>query len=374
VTTSASAAEVLAEGVVALLASHSSGPGQVRDASALLKEAARAGWLDAVHLGLSGADGLALESAFVVCEAFGRYVTPFSLLVAAGFVKPLLAELGSGQLAGQVESWLDDGAVVAIPAPRLIADPACSQQARFHLGDGLRAEEGQGGVRLFGSVDRVTDTNATGVIVTCGAWLAAVPLDSPGVTVRPVPAVVAGQEVGRVEFDGVLVGGELIHRDGVAHAVDRAATVWSLALDGLAVGICRELVSRTVQFALDRRQFGQPVGAFQAVQHLCGSMQIAAETSFSTLLAAAASWTATPEDSLEQVVASRLHAAASAVAASETAIQVHGGIGMTWEMGIHVWYRAAQFARRYLTEEAELRAFLARRLVGAASAGERGTA
>jgi alkylation response protein AidB-like acyl-CoA dehydrogenase len=370
VTSAESTAGVLAEGVVALLASHSSGPGQVRDASALLKEAARAGWLDAVHLGLSGSDGLELENAFVVCETFGRHLAPCSLLVAAGFVKPLLAELGAGQFAVRVESWLDDGAVVAIPAPRLIADPACSQEARFGLGGDLRAEESKDGVRLFGSVDRVTDASAQGLIVTAGNLLVAVPLDSPGVTVRPVPAVVAGHEVGRVEFDGVAADYNLIHRGDVPAAVHRAATAWNLALDGLAVGICRELVSRTVQFALDRRQFGRPVGAFQAVQHLCADMHIAAETSFSTLLAAAAIWTTTPDDSLEHVVASRLHAASAAVAASEMAIQVHGGIGITWEMGIHAWYRAAQFAQRYLTEEAELRTFLARRLVAATSPGE----
>jgi alkylation response protein AidB-like acyl-CoA dehydrogenase len=355
-------AAALAGGIGALLASHAAPTGRSSDCTALLKEAARAGWLDVVPLGLSGADALTIEDAFIVCETLGRRIAPFSLLVAAAFVKPLLSELGPVPFARRIEAWLDDGVVIAVPTPRLLDDPDTPLGARFGLGTTMQAEDDGTGIRLTGFIERVTDGGGQGMLLTAGDQLLTVTLDSPGVTIASVPAVVAGHEVGRVEFDGVFVESGFIHRGPIASAIHRAAMVWSLGLDAYAVGICRELVASTVEFALSRRQFGQPIGAFQAVQHLAADMQIAAETSFSILLAAAESWLATPDQALEHVVASRLHSAAAAVKVSEMAIQLHGGIGFTWEMEIHSWYRAAQFAQRYLTEEVDLRNFLACRL------------
>jgi alkylation response protein AidB-like acyl-CoA dehydrogenase len=353
---------VLAGGIGALLASHAATPGRSSDCSALLKEAARAGWLDVVPLGLSGDEALTVQDAFVICETFGRRIAPFSLLVAAAFVKPLLTELGPHPFAERMEAWLEDGVVIAIPTPRLADDPDGPQGARFGLGATVQAEDDGTGVRLTGFIDRISDSGGQGVLLTAGDRLVGVALDSPGVTVTPVPTVVSGHEVGGVEFDGVLVDASFVHRGPVASAVHRAAMVWSLGLDAYAVGICRELVVRAVEFAVSRQQFGQPVGAFQAVQHLAADMHIAAETSLGALLAAAERWLAAPDEALEHVVASRLHSAAAAVAVSESAIQLHGGIGFTWEMEIHSWYRAAQFAQRYLTEQVDLRNFLARRL------------
>lgn len=362
----------LGRGVEAWLAGQGSGPGQTFDPSAVLKEAARAGWLDAFNLGVRGTDGLTVEDAVVVCETFGRQIAPVSLLVAAGFVKPLLTELGASPLVAQVESWLEDGAAVAVPTPRLRLDPDSEAGASYTLDCELRVDEAAGGMRLSGSIERITDAGARGLIASVGGLLLGIPLGSPGVTMTSSPTILPGHEVGRVELDGFLVDPDLVVQDGVEGAVDRAATMWSLAQDGYAVGICRELVSGTVQFVLDREQFGQPVGGFQAVQHLAADMHIAAETSASAVHAAATRWSDAPEAAREQVVASRLHSAAAAVTACETAIQLHGGIGFTWEMGIHEWYRAAQFAQRYLTEEAELRAFLAWRL-GCAERAVRGS-
>lgn len=361
----------LAEGIAALLRSHSSGPGQVGDVSALLKEASMSGWLDVLQLGISASSDVDLEDALLVCEMFGRHVVPFSLAVATGFLKPLLAAVGPGRFAHRVESWLEEGALVAIPRPTVIVDPDVSERARFWLSSDLCVEHADGVRRLHGSVDQLTDGAARGVVVAVDEMLLAVPTNARGVTLTPIPAVVPGFAAGRVDFDGVVLDEAFATGSSIAAAVHHAAMAWSLALDAFAVGTCRELVATTVQFLLAREQFGKPIGAFQAVQHLTADMHIAAETSHSSLLAAARCVAEESQGSLETVAASRLYAGAAAVSTSQAAIQLHGGIGFTWEMGIHYWYRAAQFAQRYLTEEAELREFLTGHLGGSAvDAGE----
>jgi alkylation response protein AidB-like acyl-CoA dehydrogenase len=106
---------------------------------------------------------------------------------------------------------------------------------------------------------------------------------------------------------------------------------------GTALRVC-ELA---VQHARTREQFGAPIGAFQAVKHLCADMLVRAETARAAVYAAAL--TATPED----IAAARLLADEAAVRGARDCLQVHGGMGFTWEADVHLhlkraWVRAAR--------------------------------
>lgn len=104
--------------------------------------------------------------------------------------------------------------------------------------------------------------------------------------------------------------------------------------------------ARTLEMAVDharaREQFGQPIGAFQAVKHLCAQMLVRAETARSAVYAAAVT-----EDSLESAAA-KLLADEAAVHNARDCLQIHGGMGFTWEADVHLhlkraWVRAAQW-------------------------------
>jgi len=147
--------------------------------------------------------------------------------------------------------------------------------------------------------------------------------------------------------------------EGVAAAVHRAGTIFSLMLDAHAVGAARHMIELTIEHVTSRSQFGQPVGRFQAVQHTLANMQVAAETSYSLMTAASESWRGRGDPSLSEVASSRLHAAAVAGRVCESAIQLHGGMGFTWEAGLHRWYRVARLSQHLLTDEPGLRRYLA---------------
>jgi len=98
-----------------------------------------------------------------------------------------------------------------------------------------------------------------------------------------------------------------------------------------AAGIARTLVTSSVNYARERSQFGKPVGSFQAVKHILADAHISAEQADTSALWAVAD----PDRALEISI----HAIELAVDVAERAIQVHGGMGFTWEMGLHFYLR-----------------------------------
>lgn len=148
------------------------------------------------------------------------------------------------------------------------------------------------------------------------------------------------------------------------HRVPRAAAADPLAADLLAadplavlltaaeqLGSAVRLSELAVQHARTREQFGRPIGAFQAVQHLCADLLVRAETARAAVYAAAV--TGDPGD----IAAARLLADEAAVRGARDCLQVHGGMGFTWEADVHLhlkraWVRAQR--KGNVTESEEL--------------------
>ncbi|MFG3360545.1 acyl-CoA dehydrogenase family protein [Streptomyces griseofuscus] len=148
-----------------------------------------------------------------------------------------------------------------------------------------------------------------------------------------------------------------LHR--VPHAAADPLATDPLAADPLAVlltaaeqlGSAVRLSELAVQHARTREQFGQPIGAFQAVQHLCADLLVRAETARAAVYAAAV--TGDPGD----IAAARLLADEAAVRGARDCLQVHGGMGFTWEADVHLhlkraWVRAQR--KGDITESEEL--------------------
>ncbi len=153
-------------------------------------------------------------------------------------------------------------------------------------------------------------------------------------------------------------GGKHLPGD-VQAARDRAAVVVSAEL----VGVCRRSLEMTVAYVKDRQQFGVAVGAFQAVQHTAA--QMLRDTEGARALTYFAAWAADAEPTRLAEAAAMAKAAASDAVRSVTAsaIQLHGGIGFTWEADVHWLYKRAQLGSVYLGGAGAHRATVAR-LVG----------
>jgi acyl-CoA dehydrogenase len=217
--------------------------------------------------------------------------------------------------------------------------------------EGLVVEERDSAVVLSGELATVQFAGSASSLFVplelADGWaLARVDLTAEGVRLQRVSTVDPGRASAHVTLAAVEVGADDIVRqtgDGssLTGPLIEAFLSYLLFLDGKAVGACELLLERTVAYVREREQFGVPIGSFQAVKHKVADMATAIESSRS--LASYTAWQASRRDagSAVAVLASRLHCADAYRRVCELAIQCHGGMGFTWEVGLHVWYRSA---------------------------------
>jgi alkylation response protein AidB-like acyl-CoA dehydrogenase len=153
----------------------------------------------------------------------------------------------------------------------------------------------------------------------------------------PVPAMDRTRELGILHFDGiraVRLGGA----DAAARALDRAATLVSAEM----LGAADHVLSMSVDYAKDRVQFGKPIGSFQAVKHMLADALVDVEGMRSTVYYAA--WCTAADDPERSLAASMAKAWCSDASrrVMGTGLQVHGGIGFTWEHDMHLYVKRAQ--------------------------------
>ncbi len=135
---------------------------------------------------------------------------------------------------------------------------------------------------------------------------------------------------------------DLTAGDELTGEIEPALDLSALLVSAELVGICRRVLDMTVEYVKDRKQFGRPVGSFQAVQHRCAQMLLLTEGARADTYFAA--WAADADRERLPEAASLAKSAASraGVEVTASAIQAHGGIGFTWEADVHWFYKRAQ--------------------------------
>jgi alkylation response protein AidB-like acyl-CoA dehydrogenase len=158
--------------------------------------------------------------------------------------------------------------------------------------------------------------------------------------------------------------GEVLRFDGdpgeqVKRLKNRAAV--AVACDSL--GLSEAMLSATVGYAKVRQQFGRPIGSFQAVKHACADMLVSISVSRQLVSAAVQSVAEQRPDADVAAAMAKAHACGSAVDIAGKAMQLHGGIGYTWESGIHVYLKRAALNRSLFGSPAAHRKHLAKRYI-----------
>jgi alkylation response protein AidB-like acyl-CoA dehydrogenase len=115
-----------------------------------------------------------------------------------------------------------------------------------------------------------------------------------------------------------------------------------VAVSSELVGVCERALEMTVAYVKDRKQFGVPVGAFEAVSHRCAQMLLETEQARSLVAFAAWSADADPDSLAEAAAMAKAAASQAGREVSAGAIQMHGGIGFTWEADVHWLFKRAQ--------------------------------
>ncbi len=274
-----------------------------------------------------GGAAMTMVEAGVVAEELGAALHPGPWLSTAVAATRALTRLGAGDAAAKLFSGIADGTTVAT---------VC------FLDSGNASVVPQGDdVVLRGESAAVSDAAAADVLLALaddshGRGLFAVKTDASGVSVTPEPGIDQTRKQFRVTF-GAAPARRLgaASPEGVAAAVDDAL----IAAAADALGAARAVMDLAVEYAKTRKQFGQPIGSFQAVQHLCVDMYETVELARSGVLHAL--WAADHADPAERHLAAlRAKAFAGRLATvGDTAIQVFGGIGYTWEHDAHLYLK-----------------------------------
>jgi alkylation response protein AidB-like acyl-CoA dehydrogenase len=283
------------------------------------------GWLALEVPEVDGGLGLGAVEVAVLCEQIGRR------LVAAPYLPSVLAlgALGSGEARADSanKEWRESlaegtavGCIVFARGPDGVSVSGSGESVRL---------TGRAGPALYApSADVAVVVTDTGVY--------AVDLRSVG---RPDPlsAMDRTRELGQFDLDGTAAR-QLGDADAAALVLDRAATLVSAEM----LGAADRVLSMSVEYAKDRVQFGKPIGSFQAVKHMLADALVDVEGMRSTVYYAA--WCAAVDDRDRSVSASMAKAWCSDASRRVMAsgLQVHGGIGFTWEHDMHLYLKRAQ--------------------------------
>lgn len=332
---------------------------------------ARAGWLGLeVAESLEGSGATFAETA-VVLEELGRAAASGPAAATMGLAVGALNDLAPSEGRDRALAGVAVGdTVVAVAVPS-------GDQAVGEMPPQFRAVSTAGGaVRVHGRAEFVMDAaeaDAILLVVTGpdgrpGSLL--LPRDTPGLVVSAQPVLDPSRSFATVEAadveapDGLwcfadepAAGGRGVR--SVGRLLDRAAA--AVACDSL--GVAGAALDATVSYAGARRQFGRPIGSFQAVKHACADMLVEI-TVGRQLLQAAVDGVAAPGPAGDPSLAvsrAKSHICEAAVRVTGRAMQLHGGIGYTWERGIHVYLKRASLNRSLFGSPAAHRRRLARR-------------
>ena len=305
--------------------------------------------LGVLGLGIPEADGGMGGDAFdtsIVMEALGRalVVEPYvaSVVLGAG----ILAEAGS---EAQRSEWLSAVASGEKMLALAHTEPAARHATR-HVE--TRVTRAAGGWRIDGFKSMVLGAPmADAILVSArgagdvddanGVTLFLVPRNASGVTLRPY-ATHDGARAADVKLEGVIVADDqrVGAADGAIAVIERALDRGAAALCAEAVGIIEALNEATLEYLKTRKQFGQPIGRFQALQHRMAEMTIkAVEARSMAIVAAAAMRNEDAAQRARQVSAAKAFIGQAARFVGQQAIQLHGAIGVTDELIVSHWFK-----------------------------------
>jgi len=294
-------------------------------------------WSDLAAMGIfgmvvpeeHGGAGRGLLDVAVAAECLGYAAAP------GPFLEHVLATLAivRGGSETQKATWLPALAAGATRATLAVAEPAGRwDPAEFEIGGSeLRATKSW----VLGAAD------ADLVVVVMRDGLAVVPFGIDGVVVEPIEGLDATRRFCTIVLDGPehdrLPGGVDAARD----VLDAAAVL--LAAD--AFGGAQHCLHASVKYAQEREQFGTTIGHFQAIKHQLADMALDVEPCRGLYWYAAHAFDCVPGDASRFASLAKAHVTDRYLAAARRSIEIHGGIGYTWECDLHIYLRRAVFDR-----------------------------
>ena len=310
---------------------------------------AEQGWLGINFAEEDGGIGLGLVDLVVLMEEMGRAVMPGPYFATVLLGGAAIREAGSPAQRRQYLPGIAEGELKATLA-------AIEQNPRWDAsGITMEARGSAAGFTFSGTKLFVPDAHLADVFVVAartrdgstledGISLFVVPKEAQGLSVHLLPSIDETRKLCEVRFDNVTVPqtallGEL---HGGWPALARVFQAASVALSAEICGAAQRVLEMTVEYAKLRETFGKPIGSYQGVKHKCADMLVEVENAKSLTYYAAWAFDEKQPDAPLAVSMAKAYASDASRKVSNAGIQLHGGIGMTWEHDLHLYMKRAK--------------------------------
>jgi alkylation response protein AidB-like acyl-CoA dehydrogenase len=309
------------------------------------QRAAQLGWAATIvpeELGGGSVSGAGVRDLALLAEELGAGVAPGPFLPTNAVLAGLVHAHGTGpDHAGVIESLvggeLTASWAVYVPGAEWSAQPT-----------GVTATGTAGGYRLDGAADRVEAAPQADLLLVTAAADAGptqflVATSTPGVTVHRQWSLDLSRTFGEALFDGVVVEPEsVVGEPGAAAAtVERQLQIALVIQCAELCGGLERMFAATLRWVTDRYSFGRPLSSYQALKHRIADMRTWLEACQATTQAAAAAVQGAGPDAAELVSVAKSYVADRAPVILQDCVQLHGGIGVTWEHDLHLFLRRA---------------------------------
>jgi alkylation response protein AidB-like acyl-CoA dehydrogenase len=312
----------------------------------------------------AGGLGMGTVELAVVVEELGRVLAPGPFVPTVTQFAPVVAEAGSTDQRERFLRGVATGAITGTLA--FVEDGGSIDVTRI---SSTASADGDGFV-LDGTKTAVVEAVTADELAVVARRPGTAGVDGVGafvvpradVRVDPIDVLDASRPLARVSLDGVRIGADRVLGEpgpATAAAVGRAVEVATTALAVETVGTAQEMFDITLAYAKQREQFGVPIGSFQAVKHKFADMLVVLERARATSYFAAL--TIAEDDERRSLATSVAKAAAGDCAQllAKEGIQIHGGIGYTWEHNMHLYVRRVKSSSVLLGDAGQHRARVA---------------
>ncbi|MCU1721544.1 acyl-CoA dehydrogenase family protein [Pseudomonas sp. 5P_5.1_Bac1] len=307
-----------------------------------------------------GGMGLGFVELAVLQEQCGRFLLGSPLFATACLATPALLLADNPPLqahwlgaiaAGDARATLAWGAGMDADSVRITA----RAEAGGYVLDGLCAQVLDGALADL----LIVATREPGSLGEHGISLFALPADTPGIIRNALPTLDQTRRLARVELHGVHAGdAQLLGSAGQGWPLLR--DVLSIAAIGLAAeqtGGAQQVLDLTLAYVAERKQFNRPIASFQAIKHRCADMMLQVECARSAFWYAACvagerltveGDPALASELLAAAATAKLHASETFFHCAAESIQLHGGVGFTWEYDPHLYFKRARAGEQWL--------------------------
>jgi alkylation response protein AidB-like acyl-CoA dehydrogenase len=326
------------------------------------RRAAELGWtalLVPEELGGGSVSGDGFADLAMVAEQLGKTVAPGPLYPVSTVLAALVGCAERDSHAATIESLIS-GETVASWA---VYEPGQSWAPHQ---PSLTATSTGSGYRIDGVKDRVEAGAQSDLLLVVarsddGVRQFLVPTNASGVQVEPQQSIDLVKQYARVRFDGVAVesGAAVGSVAETAGLIDRQSQIAQVLQCAEVVGILQTVFDFTVAWALDRHTFGRPLASYQALKHRFADMKMWLEACRATTAAAVAAISAGAPDAGLSASIAKSYVGEMATEIVQGCVQMHGGIGVTWEHDLHVYLRRVALYRSMFgtPEEHNLRVY-----------------